>query len=371
MKTGVKIMNQKINEIMNLMDGIEYGFKDENANNIINTDPQKWDNEFDKFYYLQTPEELLESKCGVCWDQVELERKLFQNRNIKFKTYFIYIVDNDMLPSHTFLTYKNDNKYYWFEHSWGLYKGVHEYASELELLLDVKKKFIAEHNYVSENAFLFIYEYKKPKNHITCDEFYKYIETQKLVKTNAPLYFYHLINKDADMTNGIISLQYMYDNKMYKLFDKNVLKYKDRILNDWNIEKYKGKNDLTREEYIDSLNIFRGEYGSNYIYFFKFPPYKKLGNKINKLSKYKDIYRININDEQVQKHIIDIFYGFDMSNSDNKVLDKKYYETISEEEYFSKYDDSITMNFSKLNHISISFKNGNCPLEFLEKVNWK
>jgi len=28
------------------------------------------------------------------------------------------------------------------------------------------------------------------------------------------------------------------------------------------------------------------------------------------------------------------------------------------------------MNFSTLNHISISFKNGNCPLDFLEKVDW-
>lgn len=371
MMIGAKMINLKINEIMNLMNSIEYGFKDKNGKNIINTDSQKWDNEFDKFYYLQTPDELLKSKCGVCWDQVELERKLFEDNNIKIKTYFIYIVENDMLPSHTFLTYENNNKYYWFEHSWGTYKGIHEYGNKLELLLDVKKKFINEHNYVSENSFLYIYEYQKPKEHITCNEFYKYIETQKLIKTNKPLYFYHLINKDADMTNGIISLQYMYNNKMFELFDKNVFKYKDRILNDWKIEKYKGKVDLTREEYLDALNIFRGKYGTNYIYFFRYAPYKMLGNKINELSKYKDIYRININDEEVQKHIIDIFYGYDMSNSDNKLLDKKYYEDITKEEYFSKYDDSIIMNFSKLNHISISFKNGNCPLEFLEKVNWE
>lgn len=371
MMIGAKMINLKINEIMNLMNSIEYGFKDKNGKNIINTDSQKWDNEFDKFYYLQTPDELLKSKCGVCWDQVELERKLFEDNNIKIKTYFIYIVENDMLPSHTFLTYENNNKYYWFEHSWGTYKGIHEYGNKLELLLDVKKKFINEHNYVSENSFLYIYEYQKPKEHITCNEFYKYIETQKLIKTNKPLYFYHLINKDADMTNGIISLEYMYNNKMFELFDKNVCKYKDRILNDWKIEKYKGKVDLTREEYLDALNIFRGKYGTNYIYFFRYAPYKMLGNKINELSKYKDIYRININDEEVQKHIIDIFYGYDMSNSDNKLLDKKYYEDITKEEYFSKYDDSIIMNFSKLNHISISFKNGNCPLEFLEKVNWE
>ena len=174
-------MKHKINEIMNIMNNIEYGFRDEDGNNIIDTDIEKWDNEFNNFYYLQTPEELLKSKCGVCWDQVELERKLFNNFDIKVKTYFIYIVDNDMLPSHTFLTYEFNNKYYWFENSWGVYKGIHEYTSELELLLDVKNKFMTEHNYVSKNCNLYIYQYQEPKNHITCDEFYKYIETQKLI----------------------------------------------------------------------------------------------------------------------------------------------------------------------------------------------
>lgn len=43
------------------MDSIEYGFKDENGENIINANPQKWDDEFYKFYYLQTPDELKKS----------------------------------------------------------------------------------------------------------------------------------------------------------------------------------------------------------------------------------------------------------------------------------------------------------------------
>lgn len=46
MKIGVKTMNQKINEIMNLIDSIEYGFKDENDKNIININKEKWDHKF-------------------------------------------------------------------------------------------------------------------------------------------------------------------------------------------------------------------------------------------------------------------------------------------------------------------------------------
>ena len=176
-------MQEKINEINLIMNQMEYGFKDSSGQNIINN-LEKWDNEFDKFYYLQTPEELLISKCGVCWDQVELERKLFSDNNINFKTYFIYIIDNDMLPSHTFLVYNDDKNYYWFEHSWGEYKGIHKYNSIKNLFDDVIYKFKNSHKEVRKNSKVFLYEYEKPKYHITCNDFYKYIETQKLIETN-------------------------------------------------------------------------------------------------------------------------------------------------------------------------------------------
>ena len=44
-------MEQKINEIMHVMNSIEYGFSDENNKNII-YDEEKWRNEFNDFYYL-------------------------------------------------------------------------------------------------------------------------------------------------------------------------------------------------------------------------------------------------------------------------------------------------------------------------------
>ena len=149
-------MKDKVNKIFSVMNQIEYGFKDPSGQNIIN-DLNKWDNEFDKFYYLQTPEELLTSKCGVCWDQVELERKLFSDSNINFKTYFIYIIDNDMLPSHTFLVYNDDKNYYWFEHSWGEYKGIHKYNSIKNLFDDVIYKFKSSHKEVSDGSKVFLY----------------------------------------------------------------------------------------------------------------------------------------------------------------------------------------------------------------------
>ena len=170
------------NKVMDIMEDIEYGFLDEFGNNIINVDYDKWENEFYNFYYLLSPDELLEKKCGVCWDQVELERKLFNDNDIDVKTYFIFShISDENLPSHTFLVYKNKDFYYWFEHSWGIYKGIHKYDSLNNLLLDVKSKFLKENN-VPETAKTYVYEYSKPKKHLSCLEFYKYCESQKFVE---------------------------------------------------------------------------------------------------------------------------------------------------------------------------------------------
>lgn len=158
---------------MSIMNDIEYGFKDKDGFNIIN-DTQKWDNDFNSFYYLQEPDELLSSKCGVCWDQVELERKLFDELNIKNKTYFIYIKEDDMLPSHTFLVYEDGQKYYWFEHSWMEYRGIFKYDSLDELLLDVVNKFINSHDEIKK-GLLYVYEYQKPIRHIKCMDFYNWV----------------------------------------------------------------------------------------------------------------------------------------------------------------------------------------------------
>lgn len=119
---------------MNVIEQIEYGFLDDNGNNIC--DSVDLEDTFNKVYYLMSPEELVNKKIGVCWDQVELERKLFEENNIKNETYFIYIDDKNNLPSHTFLVYYMDNKVYWFEHSWFDEKGIHEYNMSDEEFLE-------------------------------------------------------------------------------------------------------------------------------------------------------------------------------------------------------------------------------------------
>lgn len=160
-------------EIMNLMENIEYGWVDKNNYSHNKTDETFLDN-----YKLQSPKETIKSKVGVCWDQVELERYYFKGNDWNIKTYFIVHYDDDKCPTHTFLTFEKQDKYYWFEHSWERFKGIHEYNTIQELLLDIKDKFIKYelNNNYNENC-LNIYNYKKPKNHLNILEFYKHCES--------------------------------------------------------------------------------------------------------------------------------------------------------------------------------------------------
>ena len=166
-------------DVMKLMSDIEYGWVDQ--------DNQKHISDYDSFpyhYKLQIPKEVMKNKVGVCFDQVELERYYFKGYDIK--TYFIIYYDDNNYPNHTFLTFQKNNKYYWFEHSWEIYRGIHEYNTLNELLIDVKKKFIEtllNSDYTLEN--LAMYEYQKPKYYISMIDFYKHCEEGKEINLNS------------------------------------------------------------------------------------------------------------------------------------------------------------------------------------------
>jgi hypothetical protein len=159
-------------KIFEMLSEVEYGWV--GKNNVIHK------NDFETFsneYKLQSPEELIKSKIGVCWDQVELERKYFEDNGVNVKTYFIVHYDNDKCPTHTFLIYEKGNKYFWLEHSWFKYRGIHKYNSLKELLVDVRDKFIIDQlDGVFNKDNLCVYEYLKPKYGISVSDFYNNCE---------------------------------------------------------------------------------------------------------------------------------------------------------------------------------------------------
>ena len=165
------------NEVMKLMNSIKYGWVDKKGKKHIN-DYGTFSNE----YILQSPEDLIKSKLGVCWDQVELERYYFKDINCNVKTFFIVHYDNKNCPTHTFLTFEKDDKFYWFEHSWEKFRGIHKYETLNNLLKDVKEKFIhfeLNDNYNEES--LAIHEYNKPRYNISVQEFYAHCDSGKYI----------------------------------------------------------------------------------------------------------------------------------------------------------------------------------------------
>ena len=70
------------NDIMDIMNDIKYGYLDINGNihYVI-------DKDFESLYKLQSPGETFNNKVGVCWDQVELERYLFDKKNMRTEYY--------------------------------------------------------------------------------------------------------------------------------------------------------------------------------------------------------------------------------------------------------------------------------------------
>ena len=160
-------------EIMKVMSQIEYGWVDKNKNPHL-----ELGEDFEENYQLQSPNELLKSKLGVCYDQVELERYYFSSHSEKVTTYCIIYEapDHHKTRTHTFLTYEKEGKHYWFEHAWEKFQGIHEYNSLMDLFLDVKEKFILEQvkEEVEENTIYF-FEYQKPNWHLSAQEFFNHI----------------------------------------------------------------------------------------------------------------------------------------------------------------------------------------------------
>lgn len=157
-----------LEEVMNLLSDIKYGYMNNAGNVCYSFDI------FDDDYVLQSYKDMLKTKTGVCFDQVELERHYLYNRDIT--SYFICYY-GVFLQSHTFLVVKENNKYIWFEHAWEKYKGIYEYNSLDELLNDVKNKFMNEYNILDKDKIL-LKSYSKPKSGINLSEYFKWVENK-------------------------------------------------------------------------------------------------------------------------------------------------------------------------------------------------
>lgn len=164
---------------------IKYGFMYKNGDACLDIRTVDWDI-WHKECLVQTGKELLESNVGTCWDQVELERMWFIEHGYEIKTFFIWFdidVEND-LPSHTFLLYKNGDKWNWFENAFELRRGIREYTSIEDAIEDVKKyqvEFATKVFKVDEKLgkYLNSCEYKGIDKPTGVDDYLEHVTKQK------------------------------------------------------------------------------------------------------------------------------------------------------------------------------------------------
>ncbi len=162
--------------MMDKMEGIKLGYRDQEGRYIAS-----FDSDFKDNFYLQRPVQLLASKVGTCFDQVELERELLSSYGVESRTYLLTYPDDKYDIAHSFLIYKDNKHYYWVENSWYKYKGLHIYDSKNDLLEDVMHKFVQtiDDGRISEVK---LYMYDKPVFGTNYIKFFKHCLNSKLMK---------------------------------------------------------------------------------------------------------------------------------------------------------------------------------------------
>ena len=158
-----------IHQLLKSMNDITYGYMSKNG------DIKKEFKNFYRDYKLQSPQEVLDSKVGVCWDQVEFERHFFQKLNIKHNSIYIEQLNKNK-NTHTFIVYEEKNKFYWFEHSFENHKGIHGPFDSINDIIDfVHKKM---ENIEKDNGYI-SYLYKKPNFGIGVNDFINFCKRGK------------------------------------------------------------------------------------------------------------------------------------------------------------------------------------------------
>ena len=361
---------------------------------VVDGKPAPNDEDYWEDYRTITPRVFDKIKAGCCWDYCNYQADYF-NKEFPDIHYSLYYFDSDNADgiestNHTWMSFVYDGKLYAFESSWKSFKGIHEFESEKEMLdWYVKNQFRKSK---SGNPPYVIYRYKRPhKDNMKPYDFMLYIfKTGELVRNiggkyeryiepmkNAGwkfiwtdhLYFYHMVPKGSDVSVGLLS-PYGLAKIDKTLALKALDKYRDRMVSGWKIYPGRDPSSITLNELISGLEKFRDKGGSREIYFFRYPPDDSLGHNMKEILKNKDIYRIDLMDKELQRHIERIYWGSFGSFSGNKELTEEYYRTVTRKEYFKDYKDNPKAGvplFAPIPHIGIVFKNGICPAKFIKK----
>lgn len=158
-------------DLLEWMNCIQYGWTDKGGT-VRGTGEDDDESIFFKQYRLQSPIQLSRSCVGVCWDQTELERSWFKQHGYPNTVVYVEIDDGNNCPSHSFLIYKDpgeNSTVYWFEHSWGQYRGIHKYPDLKSCMNDAIGKCITSFDTTGKKIIRNMNI--PPRYGCSCDEF--------------------------------------------------------------------------------------------------------------------------------------------------------------------------------------------------------
>lgn len=177
-------------ELLNFMSNkINYGYLGKNGR-VYHSDDSDFDKDWYEEYILESKDDILKNLYGNCWDQVELERYWFLKNGYEIKTIYEMVkLDYDNIyPTHSFLVYKDNDYWCWFENADFNNRGIHKFNTLDELLNYQYKKYV---DYLKtfgikndEIKKIIVTEFDKPKEHISACEYLKYvIDSRNIIYT--------------------------------------------------------------------------------------------------------------------------------------------------------------------------------------------
>lgn len=174
LKSFYKLSFKSPKELLEWMNDIEYGWVSKSGK--IHTDfGMKFYNE----YSLQSPMEVFKSKTGVCWDQVFFQKYFFDKWKINNRIFYIER-KNKNRDTHTFLIYRKNDKFYWFENSFEMVRGIHSSYDYLELINQAYNA-MCKHT-PGDNGYLVYEVLENPGYSMGCQEFMDFCKSGKLIQ---------------------------------------------------------------------------------------------------------------------------------------------------------------------------------------------